>query len=234
MYFYVVFFYIFLIIVFLCREICLLISQPSIQSLYPWMRCIYMHKRSVQSLMQLLYPWVWCIYMQGCSVHSLIRLLFPWSMMGKINFYMQKHFLHSLIWLLYPWVWWCIYKQECSVHSLIHLLFPLVQCQCLKPVLSQCSQTGFVPVDDFIALYTSSYLFYSHGCNVRAWHLLWASVAKLVLWQLMILLPCTLTHTSSIPMGAMHLYIQELFFALADSITPIFTKITKVWTCGHK
>ena len=56
--------------------------------------------------------------------------------------------------------------QECSVHLLISLLFPWVQCQSLKPVLSQCSQTGFVTVDDFIALYTHSYVFYSHGYNV--------------------------------------------------------------------
>ena len=45
------------------------------------------------------------------------------------------------------------------------LLFPWVQCRSLKPVLSQCSQTCFVTVDDFIALYTCSYVFYSHGCN---------------------------------------------------------------------
>ena len=38
----------------------------------------------------------------------------------------------------------------------------------------------------------SLYVFYLHWCNVRAWNLFWASVAKLVLWQLMILLPCTL------------------------------------------
>ena len=124
-----------------------------------------------------------------------------------------------------------LYMQECSVHSLICLLFKWVQCQSLKPVLSQCSQTGFVTVDDFTdlytqsyifhshdcnvlicknvfytrcyhfyshgcdvftsknVLYTSSYVFYSHVCNVRVWNLFWASVAKPVLWQLMILLP---------------------------------------------
>ena len=41
-----------------------------------------------------------------------------------------------------------------------------MQCQSLKPVLSQCSQTGFVTVNDFIALFACSYVFYSHGCNV--------------------------------------------------------------------
>ena len=86
--------------------------------------------------------------------------------------------------------------QECSVHLLICLLFPWVQCQRLKPVLSQCSQTGFVTVDDFM--------------------------------------PCTLTCTSSIPMGAEYLYIQGSFFTLADTIlyslgAPILTVITKVW-----
>ena len=55
--------------------------------------------------------------------------------------------------------------QECSVLSLVCLLFPWEQCQSLKPVLSQCSQTGFVTVDDFIALYTCSHVFYSHGYN---------------------------------------------------------------------
>ena len=84
--------------------------------------------------------------------------------MGVINFYMQEHFLHLLIPLLFPCLQ-CIYIQECSVHSLICLLFPWVQCQSLKPVLSQCNQTSFVTVDDFIALYTCSHVFYSHGCN---------------------------------------------------------------------
>ena len=73
------------------------------------------------------------------------------------------------------------YMQECFLHSLIPLLF-----KCL-------------------------YIFYSHMCNVRAWNLFWASVAKLVLWQLMILLPCTLAHKSSIPMGAINFYMQEQF-----------------------
>ena len=57
------------------------------------------------------------------------------------------------------------YMQECFLNSLIPLLFPWVQCQRLKPILSQCSQTGFATVDDFIALYTRSNVFYSHGCN---------------------------------------------------------------------
>ena len=71
----------------------------------------------------------------------------------------------------------------------------------------------------------AQYIFYSHGCNVRAWNLFWASVAKPVLWQL-ILLPCTLTHTSSLPMGAINFYMQEYFLhSLIRSIAPIFTKV---------
>ena len=80
--------------------------------------------------------------------------------MGAINFYMQERFLHLLIPLLFSCLR-CIYMQECVVR----LLFAWVQCQSLKPVLSQCSQTSIVTVDDFIALYTPSYVFYSHGCN---------------------------------------------------------------------
>ena len=63
-------------------------------------------------------------------------------------------------------------------------------------------------------LCTHSYIFYSHGCNVRAWNLFSASVAKLVLWQLTILLPCTLAHMSSIPVGAINFYMQEHFLHL--------------------
>ena len=85
--------------------------------------------------------------------------------MGTINFYMQERFFHSLIRLLYPCLQ-CICMQECSAHSLVRLLFLWVQCQSLKPVLSQCSQTSFVTVDDFIALYTRSYVFFSHGRSV--------------------------------------------------------------------
>ena len=57
-------------------------------------------------------------------------------------------------------LWKLIY---CPVHLLICLLYPWVQCQSLKPVLSQCSQTGFVTVDDFISLYTRSYIFIHMG-----------------------------------------------------------------------
>ena len=70
---------------------------------------------------------------------------------GAINFYMQR-----TIFTL---------ADITSFQMLIHPLFPWVQCQSLKPVLSQCSQTGFVTVDDFIALYIHSYVFYSHRCN---------------------------------------------------------------------
>ena len=84
--------------------------------------------------------------------------------MGAINFYMQERFFTLADKTLFPCLR-CIYMQECSVHSLVHLLFPWVQCQSLKPVLSQYSQTGFVTVDDFLALYTRLYVFYSHLSN---------------------------------------------------------------------
>ena len=58
------------------------------------------------------------------------------------------------------------------------------------------------------------YVFYSHECNVRAWNLFWAGVAKLVLWQLMILLPCMLPRMSSICMGGINFYLQESFLHL--------------------
>ena len=82
--------------------------------------------------------------------------------MGAINFYMQEHFLHWLIPLLFSCLR-CIYMQDCSVHSLRVSSIPMGASQSLKPVLSQCSQTGFVAVDDFIALYAPSYVFYSLG-----------------------------------------------------------------------
>ena len=59
--------------------------------------------------------------------------------------------------------------------------------------------------------YSTPYIFHSHGCSVRAWNLFWASVAKPVLWQLMILLPCTLPQTSSIIMSAINFYLQDRF-----------------------
>ena len=71
-----------------------------------------------------------------------------------------------------------------------------------------------------------SYVFYSHGCNNWAWNLFWASVAKPVLWHLMILLPCTLTHTSSIPMGAINFYMQECF---SHSLIPLLFKCSYIF-----
>ena len=72
-------------------------------------------------------------------------------------------------------------------------------------------QEHFLPADTTSLLFKCSYVYCSHGCNVRAWNLSWASVAKPVLWQLMILWPCTLPHTSSIQMGAINFYMQEHF-----------------------
>ena len=39
---------------------------------------------------------------------------------------------------------------------------------------------------------------------------------------------------SSISMGAISFYMQEHFFTLADTITPIFTVLTKVWPCANR
>ena len=89
------------------------------------------------------------------------------------------------------------YLQEHFLHSLIPLLFPCLRCIYCRNVL-----------------YTCSYVVYSHGCNVRVWNLFWTRVAKPVLWQLMILLFCTLAHRSSIPMGAINFYMQEHFLHL--------------------
>ena len=112
-------------------------------------------------MIPLLFSCLRCIYMQECYVHSLIRLLFPWVQCiytCKNSFYTR---------------WYHFYSHVCDVFTCknvlyirsMHLLFPWVQCQSLKPVLSQCSQTGFVTVDDFIALFTRSYIFYSHWCK---------------------------------------------------------------------
>ena len=69
--------------------------------------------------------------------------------------------------------------------------------------------------------------------NVSAWNLFLASVAKLVLWQLMILLPCTLAHTSSIPMGAINFTCKNIFFT-RWMITAIFTVLTEVWPRANR
>ena len=108
-----------------------------------------------------------------------------------------------------------IYMQECSVLSLICLLFPSEQCQSLKPVLSQCSQTGFVTVDDFIALYTRSYVFYSHGCSVF-----------IHVWMFFFIL----TDTASIPMGVMYLHAR-MFCALAHTSSIPMSAMSELETC---
>ena len=131
-----------------------------------------------------------------------------------------------------------------------------MQCQSLKPVLSQCNQTGFVTVDYFITLYTPSYIFDSHGCN----KFLHARMFFYTHWYHFY----SYARVSSIPMGAMseletcfepvcqtgfvtvddfialytrsHVFYSHgcnkflhaiTFFTLADKIAPIFTLITK-------
>ena len=102
----------------------------------------YLWVWSVQPPIQSLYPWVRCIYMQECSMHFLIHLhddlLFPWVQVAT-NLYMQERF--------------CTRWSTTSIQMLVHVLFPWVQCQSLKPVLSQCSQTSFVTVDDLTMFY---------------------------------------------------------------------------------
>ena len=82
--------------------------------------------------------------------------------MGAIYLYMQGHFLYALIQSYTHWM----------------------QCQSLKSVLSQCSQIGFVTVDDFIALYTCSYVFYFHGCNVFIHATTFFTLADTILYPL--------------------------------------------------
>ena len=109
---------------------------------------------SVEQPIQSLYPWVRCIYMQECSVHSLVCLLFPWaqeiSTCKNVFFYTRWCHFYSLVCNVFT----C--KNVLFARSLVRLLFQWVQCQSLKPVLSQCSQTHFVTVNDFTALYTCS------------------------------------------------------------------------------
>ena len=83
---------------------------------------------------------------------------------GAINFYMQERF-YTRSYHFYSHVCDVFICKNVLYTCAVHLLFPWVQCQSLKPVLSQCSETGFVTVDDFIALCTPSYVFYSHECN---------------------------------------------------------------------
>ena len=80
------------------------------------------------------------------------------------SFHLWVWSVQSPIQTLYPWVR-CIYMQECFVRLLRRSSIPMCAMSELKPVLSQSRQTGFMTVDDFIALYTLSYVFYSHGCN---------------------------------------------------------------------
>ena len=137
--------------------------------------------------------------------------------MGAVNFYMQEHFLHSLIQLLYTFLRW-IYLQEGSVHLHVRLLFPWMQSIFTCKNVFNTRDKTFIPILWSIYLQECSVhslvIFYSHECNFRAWNLFWASVAKPVLWQLMILLPCTLTHISSIPMGAIDFHMKNIFHSL--------------------
>ena len=116
-----------------------------------------------------LYNHEYNLYTRGWDVFTCKNVLCTFSYV----FYSHgcNKFLHAKTFFYIRW--YHFYSHVCNVFTCrnvlytrsICLLFPWVQCQSLKPVLSQCSQTGFVTADDFIALYTRSYVFYSHGCN---------------------------------------------------------------------
>ena len=85
--------------------------------------------------------------------------------MGAINFYMRKSVFYTH--------WYHFYYHVCNVFSCKNVLYTLsyvfyshgCNVKGWNLFLIQCSQTGFVTVDELIALYTCSYIFYSHGCN---------------------------------------------------------------------
>ena len=100
----------------------------------------------------------------------------------------------------------CIYMQECSFVLAHTSSIPM---GAINFYMQECFLHLLIPL-----LFKCSYIFNSHRCNVRAWNLFWANVAKPVLWQLIILLPCTLAHMSYIPMGDINFYKQESFLHL--------------------
>ena len=212
-----------------CKGTNILIFVTCLASFYLWVW-------SVQPLIQSLYLWVRCIYMQECSVHLLIlfyflvcnkflhaRMLFTLTDTTFILMFVM--YLHARMFCtLAPFV---LYSHGCNVRP-----WNLFWGSVAKSVLSQLMilltftlpHTSSIPMgginfylqERFLhslipLLFKCLYIFYSHGCNVRAWNLFWASVAKPVLWQLTILLSCTLSHTSYIPMGATDFYMQEHF-----------------------
>ena len=169
--------------------------------------------------------------------------------MGAINFYVQEHFLHSL--------------TSCFYSTALTSLFPWVQCQSLKPVLSQCSQTGFVTVDVFIALYTRSYVFYSYGCNkflhAKTFFTLTDTTSVQMLICLLfrwmqcqslkpVLSQCCQTGFVTVDyfivlytlsyvfysQGCNKFLHARIFFTFTDTIAPIFTMLTEVWPCANR
>ena len=88
-----------------------------------------------------------------------------------------------------------------------HMLERFLHSLSLIPLLFSCLRCIYMQECSVHLLHTSSI----HMGVLAAWNLFWASLAKLVLWQLMILLPCTLPHMYSIPMGAINFYMQEHF-----------------------
>ena len=100
------------------------------------------------------------------------------------SFYLRVWSVNLPIQSLYPWVR-CIYMQECSVHLLI--VFYSHGCNKFLHARMFFTLTDTTSILIF-AMYLHArmfctlapYIFYSHWCNVRAWNLFWASVAKWV------------------------------------------------------
>ena len=163
------------------------------------------------------------MYLHATMFCALAHMSF--ILLGAINFYMQEFFYSC--WYHFYSKAPVFYSHGCNVRAwnlfwasvaklVLWQLIILLPCTlprassipmgAINFYMQECFLLSLIPL-----LFKCWYVFYSHGCNVRAWNLFWASVAKLVLWQLMILLPWKLSHTSSIPMGTINFYMQEHF-----------------------
>ena len=96
------------------------------------------------------------------------------------------------------------YMQERFLHSVIPLLFP-------------CSN-----------------VFYSHGCNVMAWNLFWAIVAKLVLWQLIFIALYTRSYVFFSHGCNVFIHARTFFTLLYPWWAQIFIVITEVWPRANR
>ena len=155
--------------------------------------------------------------------------------MGAINFYINNVLTLTDTTFIPMFVMFVHARMFCTLsHS---LLFPWVQCQNLKPVLNQCSKTGFVTADYFITLYTRSYVFYSHRCNkfldARMFFTLadttFISIAVMYLHARML---CTLAHVFY-SHGCNKFLHARIFSTLAGTIATIFSLISEVWPLAN-